>query len=87
MLPALLDAENDTAMVWADAANQSRLVDSLLKAAGYESRIQDKGSRHHPLNTVAQDRNGEDAKTRAKVEQVFGQVAMAMGDKLTRWMG
>ena len=87
MLPALLDAENDAAMVWADAADQSKLVDSLLKTAGYESRIQDKGSRHHPLNTGAREKNREYAKTRAMVEHVFGQMEMAMGGKLTRCMG
>ena len=70
-------------MVWADAVDRSRLVDSLLKAAGYESRIQDKGRRHHPLHTAAQDRNGEHAKTHAKGEHVFGQMEMALGGKLT----
>ena len=39
MLPALLDGENADAMVWADSAYQSKLVDSFLKEAGYESRI------------------------------------------------
>ena len=48
MLPALLDGENGDAMVWADSAYQSKLVDSFLKEAGYESRIHEKGSRHDP---------------------------------------
>ena len=91
MLPTLLDAENDAAMVWADAADQSRLVDSMLKTAGYESWIQGhhshQGSCHHPLNTGVQERNGEPAKTRAKVGHVFGQMGMAMGGNLTRCMG
>ena len=43
MLPALLDGKNSDAMVWADSADQSKRVDSFLKEAGYESRIQDKG--------------------------------------------
>ena len=87
MLPALLDAENEEAMVWADSAYQSKLVDSFLKEAGYESRIQEKGSRHHPLTTGAKKRNREYSKIRAKVEHVFGQMEMAMGGKLTRCIG
>lgn len=43
MLPALLDVENEEAMVWTDSAYQSKLVDSFLKEAGYESRIKKKG--------------------------------------------
>ena len=87
MLPALLDGENTEAMVWADSAYQSTVVDSVLKEVGYEGRIQEKGSRHHPLNTGAKARNREGSKTRAKVEHVFGQMAMVMGGKLPRCIG
>ena len=31
MLPTLLDAEKGEAVVWADSAYQSKLVDSVLK--------------------------------------------------------
>ena len=82
-----LDAENDAAMVWADSADQSKLVGSLLKTAGHGRRIQDQGSRHHPLKAAAKERNREYAKTSAKMEHVFGQMEMAMGGRLTRWMG
>ena len=87
MLPALLDGENGDAMVWADSAYQSKLVDSFLKEAGYESRIHEKGSRHQPLDAAAKERNGEGSKTRAKVEHVFGQMEMVMGGKLSRCIG
>ena len=87
MLPALLDGKNADAMVWADSAYQSKRVDSFLKEAGYESRIQEKGSRHDPLATAAKERNRERSKTRAKVEHVFGQMEMVMGGKLTRCIG
>ena len=87
MLPALLDGENGDAMVWADSAYQSKLVDSFLKEAGYESRIHEKGSRHDPLATAAKERNWERSKTRSKVEHVFGQMEMVMGGKLTRCIG
>ena len=73
--------------VWADAAYQSKRVDSFLKEAGYESRIQEKGSRHHPLDTAAKERNRERSRIRSKVEHVFGQMEMVMGGKLTRCIG
>jgi len=66
--PALLDVEHEEALMWADAAYQSTLVDSFLKEAGHEGRIQET----HPLNTGAKGRNREHARTRAKVEHVFG---------------
>ena len=87
MLPELLDGKNADAMVWADSADQGKRVDSFLKEAGYESRIQDRGSRHHPLDTAAKERNRERSKTRAKVEHVFGQMEVVMGGKLTRCIG
>ena len=87
MLPALLAGENGDAMVWADSAYQSKLVDSFLKEAGYESRIHEKGSRHQPLDAAAKERNREGSKTRSKVEHVFGQMEMVMGGKLTRCIG
>ena len=87
MLPALLDGKNADAMVWADSAYQSKRVDSFLKEAGYESRIQEKGSRHHPLDTAAKERNRERSRTRSKVEHVFGQMEMVMGGKWTRCIG
>ena len=86
-LPALLDAENADAMVWADSAYQSKLVDSFLKEGGYESRIHEKGSRHHPLDAAAKERNGERSKFRSKVEHVFGQMEMVVGGKLTGCIG
>ena len=87
MLPALLDPENREPMVWADAAYGSKQVDSFLKEVGYESRIQEKGSRQHPLDAAAKERNRERSKTRSRVEHVFAQMEMSMGGKLTRCIG
>ena len=54
-----MDAENAEAMVWADAAYQSRLVDSALKEISYESQTQEKGRRQQPLSEAAKARNLE----------------------------
>lgn len=87
MLPALLDPKNTEPMVWADSAYKSKQVDSFLKEVGYESRIQEKGSRQRPLDAGAKERNRERSKTRCRVEHVFAQMEMAMGGKLTRCIG
>ena len=87
MVPALLDGENEEAMVWADSAYQGRLLESLLKEAGYESRIQEKGSGQAPLSDAAKERNRERSKKRCRVEHVFARMEMSMGGKLTRCIG
>ena len=87
MLPALLDGENEGSVVWADSAYRGRMLESMLKEAGYESRIQEKGSRQHPLSEVVKERNREWARKRSRVEHVFGQMEMSMGGKLTRCIG
>ena len=56
MVSALLDGENEEAMVWADSAYQGRLLESLLEEAGYGSRIQEKGSGQASLSEAAKER-------------------------------
>ena len=58
-----------------------------FEGVGYESRIQEKGSRHHPLAAAAKARNRERSKTRSRVDHVFAQMEMVMGGKLTRCIG
>ena len=87
ILAALLDGKNTEAMVWADSAYQSTVVDSVLKEVGYGSRIQEQRSRQHPLDAAAKARNRERSKTRSRVEHVFAQMEMVMGGKLTRCIG
>lgn len=82
MLPALLDADNAEAMVWANSAYSNSMVDSFLREAGYESRIQEEGSPQHPLGDIAKERNREGAKKHSRVEQAFGEMEMGMGGKL-----
>ena len=87
LLPALLDGENSDPMVWADAAYQSKAVETLLQEAGYESRIQEKGQRQHPISDAANQRNQERSKTRCRVEHVFGRITNSMQGKFTRCIG
>ena len=57
--------------MWADSTDQSRLVDSVLKDIGYESRMQGEGSCQYPLSGATKARNGERAKTRSRVEHIL----------------
>ena len=70
-----------------DAAYQSRMLDSFLKAVGYKSRMQEKGSRQHPLSDAAKESNGERARTGSRVEHVFAQMALSMGGEVTHCIG
>ena len=83
------EPKNTEPMVWADSACKSKRVDSFLKELGDESRIQERGSRQHPLAAAAKERHRKRSKTCSRVEHVFAQVemAMAMGGKLTRCIG
>ena len=65
----------------------SKLVDSLLKEVGYGSRMQEKGGGQHSLSGVAKEQNREGAKTRFRMEHVFGEMGMTMGGKLTGCIG
>lgn len=87
MIAALLDPENSADIVWADSGYAGRLFEELLDAAGFESRIHEKGTRNHPLDEEAQARNKIKSKIRARVEHVFGQMQVSMCGKLTRRIG
>ena len=66
---------------------QSKAVETLLQEASYESRIQEKGQRDHPLSDAANQRNRERSKIRCRVEHVFGRITNSMQGKLTRCIG
>ena len=65
----------------------SKHTGGVLKGAGYESRIQEKGSGRHPLDVAAKERNGERSKTGSRVEHVCAQMEVVMGGKLTGCIG
>lgn len=83
---AVLDPANTNRDVYADKGYPSREREAQLKAAGYRYQIQRKGARNHPLSDCQQRRNQRIAKTRARVEHVFGAIEQ-MGGKLLRTIG
>jgi IS5 family transposase len=64
-----------------DKAYPSAEREAKLKAAGYRNHMQRKGQRDHPLTDRQERRNRRIARTRARVERVFGAIAQ-MGGKL-----
>lgn len=60
--------------------------EAWLKENGFRNQIQRKGKRNKPLTECQQRRNQRIAKTRARVEHVFGALEQ-MGGKLLRTIG
>lgn len=82
----LLDPTNTSADVWADSAYRSKEREAQLKADRYRSHIQTKGTAKRPLSERATKANHRRAKTRARVEHVFG-AQTAMGGMVVRTIG
>ena len=50
MLTQVLDPKNRDDFAWADSGYAGARYEDLLKVAGFESRIHEKGTRCHPLS-------------------------------------
>lgn len=87
LLPSLLDPDNSGDVVWADSAFVGKKFDELLNLAGFESNIHEKGSRNHPLDDDAKERNNTRSSIRARVEHVFGGMVTWMKGNLTLRIG
>ena len=83
---AVLDPGNTNRAIYADKGYPSREREVKLKAAGYRNEIQRKGARNRPLSECQQQRNLRIAKTRSRVEHVFGAIEQ-MGGKFLRTIG
>lgn len=74
---------NKSRDVYVDRGYPSEEREAWLKENGFRNRIQRKGKRNKPLAECRQGRNKRLAKTRARVEHVFGAMEQ-MGGKLLR---
>lgn len=84
---ALLDAENTSRDVWADSAYRSEEALAGLAAAGFREHVQRKGCRHRKRTEREKQGNTTRAKTRSRVEHVFGVQAQRMGLTILRCIG
>lgn len=82
----LVDPANTSKALFGDKGYASKVREAQLKADGYRNHIQRKGHRNKPLSERQKQRNRRIARTRARVEHVFGSIAQ-MGGKLIRTIG
>ena len=87
LLGELVDPNNRSGDVWADAAYQSEASNEELIASGYRPHIQRKGRRGRPLSPREQKGNHTRSKTRSRVEHVFGIQSQMAGDLTIRTIG
>jgi len=83
----LIDDDNTRREVWADSAYFNEKIMEKLEQWGLRGRIQRKGDRGHALTQWELQGNRTRAKTRARVEHVFGIQKMRAGDLLIRCVG
>ena len=83
---AVIDPANTSRDMYGDKGYASKEREAQLKAEGYRNHIQRKGHRNKPLSRRQHQRNRRIAKTRARIEHVFGAMAQ-MGGKLIRTIG
>ena len=82
----VFDAGNTSRDVYADRGYPSEAREVWLKEKGFRNQIQRKGKRNKLLSECQRRRNQRIAKTRARVEHLFGALEQ-MGGKLLRTIG
>jgi IS5 family transposase len=82
----IVSTNNTNGNVFADRGYPSQEHSRWLKSQGLSNRIQSKGAKNKPLSQRAKARNKTIAKTRARVEHVFGSIHQ-MGGKMLRTIG
>ena len=87
VLGQLLDEDNDADTIWGDSAYRSILIEAVLELMKFESEINERAYRNHPLTAAQIEDNREKSRIRARVEHVFGAWIMDMGGKLLRTIG
>jgi IS5 family transposase len=83
----LLDKDNSNKNVYADSAYRSKGAVAKLSAHGFRDCIQRRGCRYLKLTPQQIDGNHRRAKTRARIEHVFGVQAMMAGSLTIRTIG
>jgi len=86
VLDDLIDPDNEDPGVWADSTYRSE-EKRVLEDAGYDSHINEKGHRTHPLTDEQQANNRKRSKIRSRVEHIFGFQENSMKGKFIRTIG
>jgi IS5 family transposase len=80
--PAYPDQE-----AFADSAYKSKEIDEKLTGRGFVPEIHEKGYRNNPLTEVQKESNKVKSSVRCRVEHVFGEMKMRMGNEVLRTIG
>jgi IS5 family transposase len=72
---------------FADSAYKSKEIDEKLTGRGFVSEIHEKGYRNNPLTEVQKESNKVKSSVRCRVEHVFGEMKMRMGNEVLRTIG
>jgi transposase, IS5 family len=83
----LLDDANTSKDVFADSAYRSKDRLKILSKRGFREHLQRKGCRHQKLTEREKSGNHTRAKTRCRVEHVFGVQTMMAGNLILRTIG
>ena len=83
----LLDTNNSSKDVWADAAYGSAEKQDRLIEKGFRGHLQKKGCRYKKLSQRNREANYKRSRVRSRVEHVFGVQAMRAGSLLIRTIG
>lgn len=78
----LLNHHNSSNSLWADSAYYSSERNEILTSIGIRSNIHKKGCRNKPLSEFQKALNKRKSTVRARVEHVFGRMAMMHGNTL-----
>ena len=88
VLGQLLDEDNASDTIWGDSAYRSAVsIEAVLALMSFESEINERAYRNHPLTAEQIEDNREKSRTRARVEHVFGAWIMDMGGKFLCTIG
>jgi IS5 family transposase len=82
----ILDGGNTNQTVWADSAYYSSESEEVLSEAGIKSKVHRKGYRNKKLSVFQKKQNRKKSGVRARVEHVFGRMAM-MHNNVLRCIG
>ncbi|NKC11148.1 MAG: IS5 family transposase [Gammaproteobacteria bacterium] len=80
-------ADNTSADVWADSAYQNENNEISLAAMERRSPVHKKGNRNNPLSQRSKKSNARRAKTRARIEPVFGSLTNEQSGLYSRVIG
>ncbi len=83
----LLDESNTSRDVYADSAYCSAKSEANLKEGRFRAHLQRKGCKGHPLTSWEKQGNQTRARTRSRIEHIFGAMTQRAGNLILRSIG